>query len=352
MKLLPVKKRKIAILFTSGLGDTVLFIPLMKELKRKQFNITCIFFAEYDNDCLFDDSLVDKKIFIKTKLFVLFYALSNFKVFTNFYINHLEDGRLLNFSSKLCSKLVTKTYRNKNKNDHHLRIKASIASFSDAEQNLHLLYSRYNSVIKTPSNFYFPNPKLQVDVQNKFFLTTNKKRYIFQISTGNNLTPFKNWPISNWLNVIEKLCNLYTQYECIIIGDRTETGYTSNFEKLNFKNLNILIGKTTVEDAFNLIANSNGYIGLDSGFLHIAVALKKRTLAIFGASNEKLYGYAHLDANNHKEIIADIGCRPCHGWKCANTSRVNNPLLCPDFACLTSITPEFVFNEIVSHFNL
>ena len=50
MKLLPVKKRKIAILFTGGLGDTLLYTPLLKELKKKQFTVTCIFYSPYSHD--------------------------------------------------------------------------------------------------------------------------------------------------------------------------------------------------------------------------------------------------------------------------------------------------------------
>ena len=74
-------------------------------------------------------------------------------------------------------------------------------------------------------------------------------------------------------------------------------------------NCRVLIGKTTIEEVFDLTAKSSGYIGLDSGLMHIAVALQKKTLAIFGASNEKLYGYESLDPRNHKEITSPFKLR-------------------------------------------
>ncbi|MBS1753304.1 MAG: glycosyltransferase family 9 protein [Ferruginibacter sp.] len=353
MKLLPVKKRKIAIFFTSGIGDTVLHVPLMKALKQKQFIITCIFISRYDNDCLFDDSIADKKVYLKTKLSMLLYAITRLKHFTNVYINHLEEGRWVKLLAWLCGKVVTKSTRKKNKGKLHKRIKPCDNYFSDAEQNLYLLFSKYNATIKDIRDFYLPSPILNEEILNKFELTRDKKRFfVLQVSAGNNLTPFKNWPINYWHKVVNKLCLHYQQFEFVIIGDNTETGFVAGFENLLCNNLKILIGKTSVEDACNLIAKSHGYIGLDSGFLHIAVALQKKTLAIFGASNEKLYGYGMIDPINHKEIIAEIGCRPCHGWKCVNSSRVSNPLLCPDFACLTSIEPKLVYEEIVTHFSL
>lgn len=352
MKLLPVKKRKIAIFFTSGIGDTVLHVPLMNALKQKQFSITCIFISRYNNDCLFDDSIAGKKVYLKTKFSMLLYAITRFKYFTNVYFNHLEEGQWVKFLAGLCGKVVTKSTRKKNTGKLHKRVKSCDNNFSDAEQNLYLLFSKYNASIKNIRDFYFPSPKLNEEFVNKFSLTGEKRFFVLQISAGNNLTPFKNWPINYWHEVVNKLCLHFQQYEFVIIGDNTETGYVAGFENLHCNNLNILIGRTSVKDACNLIAKSDGYIGLDSGFLHIAVALKKKTLAIFGASNEKLYGYGLIDPANHKEITANIGCRPCHGWKCVNSSRVSNPLLCPDFACLTSIDPKLVYKEIVTHFSL
>src|SRR5436190_9663429 len=109
MKLLAKKKRKIAILFTSGLGDTLMFVPLLKHLKHKEFTVTCIFYSTHTNDCLFDPSLVDSKIFIRSKFSLLWYALSRFRHFSNFYINQFGNGRTIRTAALICSKKITKT---------------------------------------------------------------------------------------------------------------------------------------------------------------------------------------------------------------------------------------------------
>jgi ADP-heptose:LPS heptosyltransferase len=176
--------------------------------------------------------------------------------------------------------------------------------------------------------------------------------FIIQISAGNNKTPYKNWPISKWQVLIKKLCTTFKRLEFIIVGDNTEVQYIKQFEDLNCENCSILIGKTTIKELFNLIGHCQGYIGLDSGLMHIAVALKKKTFTIFGASNEKNYGYEFIDPEHHQVITSNVICRPCSSWKNANTSRITNPLHCPDYACLSSIDANQVFNQVCYHFNL
>ncbi|HMD01182.1 MAG TPA: glycosyltransferase family 9 protein, partial [Ferruginibacter sp.] len=117
-------------------------------------------------------------------------------------------------------------------------------------------------------------------------------------------------------------------------------------------NCKVLIGKTSIPQLFNLVAFSKGAIGLDSAVMHMAAILRKRTLTIFGASSEKLYGYEELDPGNHKVIKLPIYCRPCSAWKNANTIRVTDPMKCPDFACVTTIKVEDVYPQVVEHFGL
>jgi ADP-heptose:LPS heptosyltransferase len=351
MKLLTASKRKIAILFTGGLGDTIWYIPLLKELKKKNFCVTGIFFSAYENDCLFDTSLIDDKVYVNSNVALLFYCIKRFKSFANIYISHLTKSNSILIAANVCSERVT-TSGFYSKNLNKKRYKNIVSHFTDAEQNLHLLYSTNNASIKNTDSFWLPNPTLNKKTAINLIGDLFATYYVIQISAGNNTAPFKNWPIKNWVNVVSMLCNAYSHIQFVIVGDANEIEYATQFNFLNTNNCKVLIGKTSVEDVFNLTAYCDGYIGLDSGIMHIAMALQKKTLTIFGASNEKLFGYSFIDEINHKIITANVTCRPCSSWKNANTSRVTNPLQCPDFACLNLIEPAFVFEQIVAHFKL
>ncbi|MGG9962986.1 glycosyltransferase family 9 protein [Ferruginibacter sp. SUN106] len=352
MKLLPVKKRKIAILFTAGLGDALLYIPLLKELKKKQFHVTGIFYSRYKNDCLFDDTLLNVKVHINSKLSLLMYVLTRLKHFANIYINHTGGGKIITTAAKICGKRTTKTNAFTKKLVPGKRNKKVVLNFTDAEQNLHLLYSSQNAAIKQISDYFLPHPVIQSQLVKKYIANQRGPYFIVQVSAGNNATPYKNWPVKHWLTLMNMLCKSHKTIDFIILGDATETEYIKAFNDPGFTNCKVLIGKTSVEEAFNLVAHSNGYIGLDSGIMHMAVTLQKKTVSIFGASSETLYGYSFLDSTNHKVIISDINCRPCSGWINANTTRVSDPMQCPDFACLSTIDPLFVYNQVNAHFHL
>ena len=85
------------------------------------------------------------------------------------------------------------------------------------------------------------------------------------------------------------------------------------------------------------VHQSQFYIGLDSGLMHIAVALNKPTFTVWGASNPILYGYEWIDPKKHKIVSLNLKCAPCSAWINPNTSRVTNPLECPDFKCIRDI---------------
>jgi ADP-heptose:LPS heptosyltransferase len=352
MKLLTAKKRKIVIVFAGGLGDTLLYVPLMKELKKKQFHITCIFYARDKNHCLFDTTLFDHAVTINSKAGLIFFALTNIKRFVNFYINHLANGKMIYLTGRISSKRVTRTSNHpagKNKTVRNVPIETDL---SEAEQNLHLLYNAANAKIKGISSFYISQTKVDSSRIKSFVKNDTKDYYIIQVAAGNNSTPFKNWPIQNWLALVAQLCDEFKHISFIIVGDEFEKDHAAAFEQLNRSNCQVLIGQTSIPELFDLVAFGKGYIGLDSGIMHMAASLQKKTITIFGASDEKLYGYSQFDGNDHKVITLPIYCRPCSAWRNANTSRVTDAMQCPDFACLTGIKEEEVYQQVVTHFDL
>lgn len=352
MKLLTAKKRKIAIVFTGGLGDTLLFVPLLKELKKKHFHITCIFYARDKNNSLFDTTLFDRAVTITSKVGLILFALTNIKRFVNFYINHLAKGRLIYVTGRISSARITRTSDHPSIHSNAVRDIPIGSDLSDAEQNLRLLYTLANSTRIIISDFNFIQPQIARSLISTAIENDTNDYYVVQVAAGNNATPFKNWPIQYWLTLIPRLCDEFKTISFIIVGDEFEKIHAAAFEQLNRSNCKVLIGKTTIPELFNLLAFSKGYFGLDSGIMHMAVSLQKKTLTIFGASDERLYGYSKLDKANHKVITIPIYCRPCSAWKNANASRVTDPMQCPDFACLSGIKEEEVFNTVISHFNL
>jgi len=352
MKLLTAKKRKIAIIFTGGLGDTLLFVPLLKELKKERFHITCIFYSKDKNHCLFDPTLFDRVVTVNSKAGLIFFTLANVKRFVNFYINHLANGRIIYFAGRVSSSRITQTTSDPSKNNKTVRNIPVEPDLSDAEQNLRMLYTPANARIRSIQSFYLVNPLLDRSIIDRFVKGNTTHYFVVQVASGNNNTPFKNWPIQNWLTLVARVCDEFKNISLLIVGDKFEKGHARSFEQLNRPNCKVLIGETSIREIFNLVAFSKGYIGLDSGIMHMAVVLQKKTLTIFGASDEKLYGYSQLDGQDHEVLTLPIYCRPCSAWKNPNTSRVTDPMQCPDFACVRDINVDDVYDKLVAHFDL
>lgn len=123
------------------------------------------------------------------------------------------------------------------------------------------------------------------------YLPKSKKQgyAVFQPGSGNNLTPWKNWPIQHWVKVLNQI-----DYPIKVIGDRYEAEFIEPLVTLNNVDIEILIGKQSVSDMVDTVAKSSYYIGHDSGPMHIAVACDVPTFVIWGASPQKTYAYNEL----------------------------------------------------------
>ncbi len=77
------------------------------------------------------------------------------------------------------------------------------------------------------------------------------------------------------------------------------------------------------------------YIGNDSGPMHIAAAMGKPVVAIFGSSNPRRWYPWDVP---HRVIWAGLDCSPCHGKKCANPQQL---------ACLKRLEVDRVLEAVL-----
>lgn len=115
--------------------------------------------------------------------------------------------------------------------------------------------------------------------------TTNKLPFgidyaVLALDTSNNK---KEWDIDNFL----KVSYFLSKYGLSVVLLGVKKSYGEYYEKYakNIKYIN-LIGKTTVDEAINIIGGSKFYIGGDTGLSHIAAAVSVQGIVIF--PNSKL----------------------------------------------------------------
>ncbi len=135
----------------------------------------------------------------------------------------------------------------------------------------------------------------------------------------------------------EVINSLNDDYQIFLLGSEEERKLTQSIMQQVDKSIIDLSGKLSISDLIAFIEKIDAIISNDSGPMHIAAALQKPQIAIFGATHPKL-GFAPM---NERAIIlsADLYCQPCslHGSEKCSLGH---------FDCMEKITPKIVLEKI------
>lgn len=330
------KHKRALVFFSAGVGDAILLVPLVNELKKSGFKVTGLFTSKYDCESIFEDTgLFDSIEIKKNKASLILFSILNFRRFDAVFLNHFSYSKSHLALSSFFGKHIYTNYKEftSTQSSNSIHFLEPKTDTHDALQNVFL----FN--IKTSLQQLDFNLNYKAQQKNKFNLPSDY--IVIQASSANNNAPFKNWPFENWLQLFKHLSNT----TIVLLGDNTEVHLNNTIHSKDYPNVISLIGKTNLNDVMEIIYHSKYYIGLDSGLMHMAVALNKPTFTIWGASNPKLYGYDWM-GDRHKMVSLNLSCAPCSSWLNANTSRVSNPSQCPDYKCIKGISVELVTREL------
>lgn len=182
-------------------------------------------------------------------------------------------------------------------------------------------------------------PRLHVDPTQKahtlakFNLATHSKIAGFCI--GAEYGPAKRWPPHHFANLADRLQK--QGYQIWLFGSTKENLIADSIKRLATKDtqpsLHNLCGKTSLDEAIDLMSVANVIISNDSGLMHVAAALQRPLIALYGSSSP-LYTPPLSDL---AEIVTlDLSCSPCFKREC--------PL--GHFNCMQQLTAERVMEAI------
>ena len=137
----------------------------------------------------------------------------------------------------------------------------------------------------------------------------------------------KRWPYQNFISLARLLYNNLGA-TIILIGSKIEQEIGAAIESaVSVKNF---IGKTTLRETMALLANSDLLITNDSGPMHIAAALGKPLIGIYGSTDPRRT--PPIGNTKRKIIYKNVSCSPCFLRTCPT-----------DFRCMKQINPSEVF---------
>lgn len=141
----------------------------------------------------------------------------------------------------------------------------------------------------------------------------------------------KRWPAQYYAEVAKAA--LHSGWLVLLFGSDKDVAITAHINQLTQHKCVDLGGKTQLSEVIDLLSLCHTVVSNDSGLMHIAAALNKNLIAIFGSSDPY-----HTPPMSDKAVIQYLGleCSPCFKREC--------PLM--HLNCLKKISPASVINLI------
>ncbi|MES2499816.1 MAG: lipopolysaccharide heptosyltransferase II [Pseudomonadota bacterium] len=145
----------------------------------------------------------------------------------------------------------------------------------------------------------------------------------------------KRWPAEYYAQVADDA--LSKGWQVWLFGSAKDIAVTAQINQITQNRCVDFGGKTKLGDAIDLMALCDTVVSNDSGLMHVAAALNKNVIAIYGSSNP-----LHTPPMSSKAVIAylALSCSPCFKRECP-LQGANEHL-----ACLKNISPKNVISNI------
>ena len=164
-----------------------------------------------------------------------------------------------------------------------------------------------------------PHPSLHVDLINQGKalerLGLNRARPVLVLCPGAEFGPAKRWPEGHYAVVAQK--HLDEGWQVWIFGSGKDVDVANTIRDrinpLSRPNCHVLAGKTSLHEAIDLMALAGRVIANDSGLMHVAAALNRPLIGVYGSTSPL---YTPPLADRVEIVHTDIECRPCFKRTC------------------------------------
>jgi heptosyltransferase-1/heptosyltransferase-2 len=145
----------------------------------------------------------------------------------------------------------------------------------------------------------------------------------------------KRWPVENFIELTRRMTSLAPELRFAILGGKDDAGLGQAIAAANPERCLDLTGQTSLQEMIEWARLSELMITNDTGPMHIAAALRKPVVALFGPTDPD--GTGPYGQRKNVIQVTDLPCVPCMKGHCT----YEKPL-----ACLREITPEMVFERV------
>ena len=207
------------------------------------------------------------------------------------------------------------------------------------EKKVPLMAERYAQLAERPGEAPhrpLAPPRLIVDQANQIItmsrLGLDRRRPVVVMCPGAEFGPAKRWPAKHFAELARRLAArgraVWT------VGSKADKPVGEEIAVLSDGAATNLCGRTDVASAVDLMALAELVVSNDTGLMHVAAALKRPLIALYGSSSPE-----HTPPlSDHARIarLEGLPCSPCYQRVC--------PL--GHFKCMNDLSPQQVLGEI------
>ena len=183
-----------------------------------------------------------------------------------------------------------------------------------------------------------PQPQLNASPETAWILARRlgvqaSEKRILGLCPGAEYGEAKRWPAEYYAEVAREALN--KGWQVWLFGSDKDIAVTTSINQLTQNKCLDLGGKTKLGEAIDLMSLCGTVISNDSGLMHIAAALNKKLIAIYGSSDP-----VHTPPMSAKAVIEYLGiaCSPCFKRECPLTGEAH-------LRCLKEIKPEQILQK-------
>lgn len=154
---------------------------------------------------------------------------------------------------------------------------------------------------------------------------------VFALCAGAEFGPSKRWPEEYYAKVANQL--LDRGYHVWLFGSPKDRAVTDKIMTLTDERCENLAGRLQLFETIDLLSLVQGVVTNDSGLLHVACALEKPTVAIYGSTSPD---FTPPLSDTATVLKLSLDCQPCFQRVC--------PLI--HHRCMRDITPDRVLSIV------
>jgi ADP-heptose:LPS heptosyltransferase len=205
--------------------------------------------------------------------------------------------------------------------------------------NLDLLRRLGHHDIRDPDGRYLPPIE---DMATEFSEPLRRDRFgdgyvVFSTGSSPNLS-FKKWPDKNWAELARRLA-ADIGITCVFVGARSDAESIDRVLTMSGLSGVNVAGKTSFRDLAAIVAGSLAIVGTDGMVLHLAAAMGRPAVALFGPTDP---GQVGPFGPSHEVVSLKLPCSPCYG-----DSAIGRGISCRTHECLNHLTVDLVHGSVL-----